>query len=458
MLPQAPGEQRLNQRRPPDLKTVGSALRHRRALLAVILLACVGVAATLALVRPKTYEATALLYVDERHNSSQGFDLALQAGELLSHHYIEMATSRAVLAAACGNPDVSATGAPCSADTLAEQVHAGTVRGTSLIGVTADARTPEAAAAIANAVAKALVAQDAQQIDQLLKPTRDYLDSELKRLDAAITSAQQALDKAPPNSPQAAAQLAYLNQLQGEYSVDYGRRQDLAVEQFRLSGNLSVIQTADPPAKPSDPDPLRYLAAGVLAGLVLGILVALLVEYFDDRLLEPEQLGRAVGTDLVVRVPKARKRSAGAVPYALAHANLLAQQGSMQTILVTGASARDSADSVAWELAAAATDAGQTAAVIPTSTMDGGAAPASDLTVVAALSPESSARVVRLAGAGGPAIVVATTGDTRFREARRTAELLRQAGAEVVAAVLLPRGAGRNGHRGNPLRHRRNGH
>src|SRR5256885_127361 len=137
MQSQAPGEPRLNPRRPPDLKTVGSALRHRRAVFAIILLGCVALSATLALVRPKTYEATALLYVDERHNSSQGFDLALQAGELLSHHYIEMATSREVLQAACGASDGStpASGPPCSPDVLAGQVHAGTVRGTSLIGV-----------------------------------------------------------------------------------------------------------------------------------------------------------------------------------------------------------------------------------------------------------------------------------------------------------------------------------
>src|SRR5207237_1131050 len=83
-------------------------------------------------------------------------------------------------AVSSGNVPESTTAAPRVADTLRDQGHAGTGRGTSLIGVTADARTPEAAAAIANAVAKALVAQDAQQIDQLLKPTRDYLDSELK--------------------------------------------------------------------------------------------------------------------------------------------------------------------------------------------------------------------------------------------------------------------------------------
>jgi hypothetical protein len=42
-----------------------------------------------AIVRPPVYQGTALLFVDERFNSSQGFDLALQAGELLSAHFIQ---------------------------------------------------------------------------------------------------------------------------------------------------------------------------------------------------------------------------------------------------------------------------------------------------------------------------------------------------------------------------------
>jgi capsular polysaccharide biosynthesis protein len=456
----------LNGRRPPDLKTVGDALRHRRALIAVVILACVLSAGALSVVRHKTYEASALLYVDERHNSSQGFDLALQAGELLSHHYIEMATSRQVLDAACVAPDVAALAAssnsPCTPEALAGQVRADTVKGTSLIAVTADERTPEAAATIANAVATALVAQDAQQVDQLLKPTRDFLDAELKRLDGEIQSARQAVAASPPNSPQAQANLAYLNQLEGEYAADYARRQDLAVEQFRLTGNLSIIQAAIVPAKPVDPDPLRYLAAGLAVGLVVAFLAALAVEYLDDRLLEPDQLARAVGTHLVVRVPRANNQPRPAAPFALAHANLLALRRPLQRILVTGATEKDPADAIAWELAAAATEAGQTVAVVPTTALDGSPLPAADLTVIAAPSPESSSRVVRLAAAGGPAIVVATEGVTRFGDAQRTADLVRQAGAEVVAAVLVPPTAAQrsNGHRarGRLLRPGRNGH
>jgi Mrp family chromosome partitioning ATPase len=228
------------------------------------------------------------------------------------------------------------------------------------------------------------------------------------------------------------------------------------VEEFRLAGNLTVIQAALTPVKAVDPDPVRYVVAGLVLGLVLGLVVVLLVEYFDDRLLDPEQLGRATGTGLVVKVPKPPRNARlgdRPAPFALAHAHLMALQHPFHMLLVTGATARDPADGVASELAAAAAEAGQQVAVIPSDARDLARRSPADLTVIAAPSPETSARVVRLAAAGGPVIVVATAGRTRFREAQRTAELLRQAGGQVVAAVLVARG-GLNGARGsNGRRH-----
>ena len=76
------------------LRTVAHAIRHRSYVLVAIVAAFTLGAGLFALIRPPVYQGTALLFVDERHNSSQGFDLALQAGELLSAHFIQAATSQ----------------------------------------------------------------------------------------------------------------------------------------------------------------------------------------------------------------------------------------------------------------------------------------------------------------------------------------------------------------------------
>ena len=417
---------------PHSVKTLGNALRHRWLIAVMLMLICLVGAFALVVVKPRTYEASALLFVDERHNSSQGFDLALQAAELMSHHYLEMATSREVLQAACSSPDVSSLspGVGCDPASLAGKVRADTVRGTSLISITVSSSSPTAAATLANAIANALVAQDKQQVAELLAPTKTYLDAELDRLSKAIKDEKSALP-AGGSSPALAA-------LESEYSATYARRQDIALEEYRLAGSLSVVEAAQPPAKPADPDPVRYLLVGLVAGLALALVAVLMLEYFDERVREPEDLARAAGTPLVVMVPRATRRGAANEPYSLAHAGLLAAQPRLRRVLVAASSPHDHAEVAARGLAAAATEGGQQAFVEGLDDEAPRAGAADELKVIAAPSPDVSSRALNLAGSTDLAILVATAGRTRFGEARRTAEMLRQAGSEVAVGILLP--------------------
>jgi Mrp family chromosome partitioning ATPase len=59
--------------------------------------------------------------------------------------------------------------------------------------------------------------------------------------------------------------------------------------------------------------------------------------------------------------------------------------------------------------------------------------------LVAVPSPDISPAAVLLRRTARRAVLTATAGVTRFQDARRTADLLRQAGVDVVAAILLPR-------------------
>ena len=399
-----------------------------------LLLICLVGTCGLIVLKPHTYEARALLFVDERHNSSQGFDLALQAAELMSHHYLEMATSREVLEAACTGPDAASfpPGTTCDPASLAGQVRADTVRGTSLISITVSSRSPAAAAALANAVADALVAQDQQQVAALLGPTKAYLDSELARLSKAIDDEKSAL-RPGATSPT-------LVSLESEYAATYARRQDIALEEYRLGGSLSVVEIAQPPNKAADPDPIRYLLVGLVAGMAVALVAALALEYFDERLREPEDLARAAGTPLVVTVPRSTRRGPAVKgqPYSLAHAGLLAAQPGLRRVLVAASSRHDQAEVAAWGLAAAAEEGGQQATVGALGEEPSRADGADELRVIAAPSPEVSSRALNLAGSTDLAILVATAGRTRFGEARRTAEMLRQAGSDVAVGILLP--------------------
>jgi hypothetical protein len=62
-----------------------------------------------------------------------------------------------------------------------------------------------------------------------------------------------------------------------------------------------------------------------------------------------------------------------------------------------------------------------------------------DLTILAVPSPEVSAYAITMGRTVDHAVLVATAGVTRFADARRSAELLREAGTTIAASLLLTR-------------------
>jgi capsular polysaccharide biosynthesis protein len=455
------------------LKTIAHAIKHRLYVLIAIVAVFTLAAGLAAVIRPPSYQGSALLFVDERFNSSQGFDLALQAGELLSAHFIQTATSRPVLDRACSGK----YGFTCDATTLAPRVSANTVKGTAWIGVNVTAGSAADSAALASAVARAMIDQNQADINLLLAPTRGYLNAELKRLGAEIQAEQATVDllqkqTAPGQTAAIAGHQANLNLLQSQYSATYARSQDLVIEENRLAGSLTMIQAALVPLKPYDPDPVRYVAAGLVAGLCIALLAVVLLDRFDDRLFEPQALSMAAGTRLVVAVSprdSGSLSSTSAGPYTLARANLLALHPRMSKILVVGASSRDRVRTVAAGLGMAGVKAGQRVLVVDAeastyvmhqqagrngSRMTIVSAPSDgsdrianealadadgkyDLTIMSAPSPDRDPTAVSLARTADFAIVVATARATRYSDVKRTVETLRLAGISVAASILV---------------------
>src|SRR5258708_19502352 len=84
--------------RPPF--TLVDALRHRyRVILGVAAVFCLA-AGLLSFVLPKTYQATAIMYLDTARTATD-FDAAIAAGDLLQHDFIVSANSRPTLQKTC---------------------------------------------------------------------------------------------------------------------------------------------------------------------------------------------------------------------------------------------------------------------------------------------------------------------------------------------------------------------
>lgn len=68
--------------------------------------------------------------------------------------------------------------------------------------------------------------------------------------------------------------------------------------------NISVVDPADVPQRPSSPRLLLNLVMSVLAGLVMGAILALVLEQVDEAIADPAEVERRLGLPLLGSVPK----------------------------------------------------------------------------------------------------------------------------------------------------------
>jgi succinoglycan biosynthesis transport protein ExoP len=68
--------------------------------------------------------------------------------------------------------------------------------------------------------------------------------------------------------------------------------------------NISVIDRAEPPLKPSEPRPLLYLVLAGLGGILLGLILAWVREAFDQAIHAPADLETQFGVPLLGSIPR----------------------------------------------------------------------------------------------------------------------------------------------------------
>jgi capsular polysaccharide biosynthesis protein len=454
-----------------SVNTVDAALRHRYLLLVGIVAVFLAAGAGLSVLMPRTYEARATLYLASPSTATD-FDTAFQATELQSRNLTQAARSRPVLDQVIArlkqtNPT------PPSAEALASRVRVTGLRGTSLLAVTAEASSPSQAADTANAVAESLIAQNKADVTARLGPTEARLDKEITGLDAAIKQETEAMriPPTPENSAAISAHQAQLAVLQSQYQSTFTRRQDVLVQHDRLANAVLLSERAVPNWRPIQPDPPLYMLVALAAGLVIGLLAALVAERLDDRILSAEVLAEVTGSPLVAEVAGGKALANGS--YSVGMASLDSRLAGLRSVMVAAASARDHTETVAARLGQAASRRGRRVllvqAGVPGPTTAGQPSPNGsglttirltqeetsqvaqtfaqhaaqyDLAILAVPSPGVSQEAAMLAKSADCAVLVSTLRVTTRTEARLAAAALRQVGVEPFASILLGKRTG----------------
>ena len=254
-------------------------IRDRIGFVIGVTALCLLAAVVYLAVAPKTYEAEADVIVtpasDEELNT--GLPLIRQSNDPTRdvETVARLMASRGVaINAASRLPDDR------SPNELLGSVTAAPVAQSNIVSVTATGSTAKEAADTANAFARGLVTERTDQLHRAL-------DQKIRGLQQDIRS------QTPEEVNQPGGLRAQLSELQT----------------LRQGEDPSVrIQTlAAEPSSPASPKPLLTLAAGLIAGLTLGLAGAFALFAVDPRLRREEQLRERYRVPVLARIPRENK-------------------------------------------------------------------------------------------------------------------------------------------------------
>ncbi|MFT4034160.1 MAG: polysaccharide biosynthesis tyrosine autokinase [Patulibacter sp.] len=233
-----------------------------------------------------------------------------------------------------------AVGHGVTAEQLKDAISVSPQASTTLIDITASAKSPELAAAQANAIRDAFIDSRQEANASTLRAARERVQrqldglSQVQRSSAAGQTLQSRLDQIDTLIVTAGA-------------------------------GVTTVQPAVAPDRPSSPLPMRDAILALLAGGLLGLGIAVLRARLDDRIRDESELGEHWDLPVLGLIPQtsALVDTGASLPapaaleaFALARTNLryLHAGGDTHTVVITSALPGEGKSTVSWNLALAA--------------------------------------------------------------------------------------------------------
>jgi len=254
-------------------------------------------------------------------------------------------------------------------------VSAAEVGQTNLIGVTATASTPAEAATVANTYAKTFVAQQATSAIDAIDAAEQQLQGQINALNAQL----QPLESQQNPS---AGTTSTISALASQEAVLKEQLAELQVTGSETPGGIEVATEASPPTSPSSPKPLRDGALALGIGILLGLVAAFAVEYFDNKVYTKDEAERlSGGVPVLAMIPQIKSWKKATRPMLITELDpfstvteayrslrtslqFAGHDGQMNTILVTSASGREGKTSTVANLGVVLSQANQSVVVV----------------------------------------------------------------------------------------------
>ncbi len=277
-----------------DLRDYLRVLRRRKAIITLAVIVVVGGALTASFLQTPVYEGETEVLIQPRRSENLFDPNTGQARnpERNVQTEIEVVESQPVHRAV---EDELGTEVP--------EVDASVIRDTDVVSLAVEHTDPEQAALIANTYANAYIDfRRTQNVDDLLAAAEEIQAkiTELQTQIDAIDAAAQPDDGGETGEPAADGELsdaerAERDQLISQQALFRRQLDEIQVGAALKTGGAQVVTPAEPPDEPVRPTPIRSGALAGVVGLVFGVGLAFLFDYFDDSVRDRNDVDRATG-------------------------------------------------------------------------------------------------------------------------------------------------------------------
>ena len=250
------------------------------------------------------YQASTTLMVRQAPGSGLNEYNAILLSERLIGTYAEMLREGLVL-----EEVVEQLGLSESADVLRERVSVETVQDAQLIRLRVEHPDSGLAAAIADAIAEAFIVETEALHQARYTDSLAGLEGQMEEISTLINETLIELEQlGEPETADERDEQARLEALLAGYRNTYATLLQ-SYEEIRLTAAqsadaVSVLKPAQAPQRPIRPRLIRNTALAYATGGMVGLGIAFLIEYLDDKIASPEDVDRALGVNTLGVIPK----------------------------------------------------------------------------------------------------------------------------------------------------------
>ncbi len=274
----------------------------------ILLATCVsGVASfTVSSLLPSVYEASVTLMSNESSDTGIVDYSSLLGGQQIIETYRELLQTEPILVRVVDNLDL-----PYTSRELRKQIEVRVIPNTQLLQLKVEDKDPNRAAGIANEIALTFLEQSSA--GRPVAELEDYEQSlvgQMQSLERAIQETEADLERLRDSSNsdrlENLAELQIrLSQQRSVYANLLSGYLNIRSMKSRLLG-LVVVEPAQSPVEPIRPRKIFNTAIAIAGGAALTCVLAFIVEYFNDVLESPADIGEALSLPHLGSIPFVR--------------------------------------------------------------------------------------------------------------------------------------------------------